>query len=147
MAYEVYYHKQQPNGIAQSPDNTIGVTQNQIENRAILKGAVAATIGRQLLNGAQGYATTLIDLSGDSRLKRNFELAQNIASSGLGVIGGFAVSTGAGLAALAAVSLNLAFESGKNQVEEVIQQNQNAYDRQLLGTRIQKFSVGGQYYG
>jgi len=141
MAHEIYYHKQQPNGMAESPDTNLSITRSPKTDGIISArhaiGIVA--IGRQVVPATKQLGGAVIDATGNARLKRNIELA----NTGINFITtaateGIFVATAVFIGSVVVEQIGLAIKDRSDNINQ-------RYNQQLNGSRVNQLNSGGAY--
>jgi|LGOV01.1.fsa_nt_gb hypothetical protein len=141
MAYaEIYNHKQAQQGIAQSPDTSLGVGQSGQQDRGI---TAKATVG--LMAAAAFVAPAVktgfnkvIDATGNSRLKRTISQGAELVTAGIGIYAFGWVGVGVAGVKYGGELIVKAFD------EFEIQEN-DRYLRELRGVQVKGYNAGVDY--
>ena len=150
MAYEVYYHKQQSNGVAESPAPNIGMTQApSVSSSDTLKAISIGTVAAKMVPVINAATDNLVTATGDSRLKRTVKRIKEGISFGLSALASAAAFGGpVGIAvAVGGFAVSYGIERITSSIEERRETTKQEYRRKLQGSSINQLNSGGSYYG
>lgn len=141
MAHEIYYHKQQPSGMAESPDTNLSVTQSaQVDKSTIAKGIIGiTTIAKQVVPAVKQVGGALVNATGNSRLKKKLALLDTGITLGASAYAlGVPIATSVFLGSALVTEIGLAIDERGNQIDQ-------EYNRTLLGSATEYLNIGGAY--
>lgn len=142
MAYEVYYNKQQSTGLAESPPTDLGFAQQPQVNQGLTvsQGIGLGVVASRVIPAGKQVFNTVIDATGNSRLKRNV----NRINSAIG-FGVTALTLGLP-AAVGVASVTYVVERVADQIQNNIDNINQNYEIQKQGSAVNKFvGVGVRY--
>ena len=144
MAYDIYLHKQQFNGIASSNNQSLSSASSLNENYSgnSIKSSIGVySVAKQLAPITNALEAGFIDTIGDSRLKRNIGYGKQLGGIGLTAATlGAPVAVGVALIAFVADGVKRDYSEKKSQSDSV-------FNIKTRGVRVNNFTYGGGYYG
>ena len=140
MAYEVYYNKQAPRNITESPNTQLGITAAPNLNEGITarQGIGIGVVAAQVIPAGKQIFNTVIDATGDKRLEKNVKRIGSLITFGI-------TAVAVGLPAAIAIELGKAAVQGvQAEIQETIDQTNQNYERQKVGVAVNKFIGVGE---
>lgn len=144
--YSIYYNKQQPSNITQSPNTDITIAQSPqfqsgVEQNQLIGIAAAGAI---VIPAVNRVIDTSLNANGNVQTKVLIQRGRSLVGGALTLYGIGKVANP--LLAVTGAVLNFGLNRYEESVDERVAQIDNAYNMQKRGVAINQFARGGVRY-